>query len=56
MENTKIKQVRDNVYELKLTVTKGKLLALVHALENYNTPVAQDLLSLLEETKKIARS
>ena len=48
-ESVSIKRVKQtNIYDVKMKITKGKILALRNALEKYNSRVGQDLLDMIE--------
>lgn len=51
MEKVTIKRVAktDNIYELKLNVTKGKVLSIVHSLQVSPSPVAADALFMIRQ-------
>ena len=52
-ESASVKQVKQtNLYDVKLRITKGKLLALRNALEEYKSPVGRDLLDMVKEQTK----
>lgn len=48
----KRKPKTDNLVVINLTVTTGKLVALINALETHGTPVAQDLRNMLIQSVK----
>lgn len=57
-ESIKIKRTKDyNSFEVKMHVTEGKILAILHALEIYKeqSPVAYDVQCMLEKALDVAK-
>ena len=54
METVKLTKVKgeENLYRLDMKISKGKILAIVNALEFHGTPVANDLRFLILQESK----
>lgn len=50
MESYSVKQTRDNLVKVNMTISRGKWFSLIHALENSDGAVAKDLLMFLQKT------